>query len=137
MELGIDRLFSAVVRTTMKRLIITFCAVLGGLELGCGLGVEPANPFRTLAEMSVTGSGQQQSGSAGSQSTPPAVFRASMDVVLNNHHTEADLNTSFLAWVDPGSVRTADQQEELLNSNYIRGPAGLVRQRRIRLHRAR
>ncbi|MBU0617164.1 MAG: hypothetical protein KKI02_05570, partial [Planctomycetes bacterium] len=46
-------------------------------------------------------------------------FRRLMTVTLANQHPMAELNTSFLAWVSPSSIRSGEQQDELLENGYI------------------
>jgi len=88
---------------------------------GCGGAPASGNPFLTLAEMSGGQVGQDRpsgGGGGGGQQAQPVAFRGSINVTFNNN-SNYELDTSFLAWVAPGSVRTAEQQEELLNSNYV------------------
>ena len=94
--------------------VLLVCAITG-----CGGAPTPANPFMTLAERSGAGASQNRpSGGSSGQQAQSTAFRASMNVTFNNN-SGYELDTSFLAWVAPGGVRTAEQQEELLNSNYI------------------
>ncbi len=46
-------------------------------------------------------------------------FRRSMTVTFVNNHVDADLDTSFVAWVETGSIRDADQQDALLRDGYV------------------
>ena len=48
-----------------------------------------------------------------------ARFRRSMTVNFVNNHVDADLTTSFVAWVDISSIRDADQQDALLRDGYV------------------
>ncbi len=105
----------------MKRRRI-FAAIGVGLMLG---GCVPAsdfltNPYLTLTEtLGVSATGSDTDGSGSSSSSSETAFRLLMTVTFNNYHAEAELDTSFLAWVNIGSVRTASQQEALLNSGYV------------------
>ncbi len=54
-------------------------------------------------------------GGAGSADT----FRQSIAVRFANTHAGAILDTSFVAWIEVGSVRSASQQDALLRSGYV------------------
>jgi hypothetical protein len=92
----------------------------GLLYAGCTGGIDPANPFLTLAEKTGATVGQAgESGGGGTGGEAQAAFRAPLTITFRNNHPSAELNTSMVAWVDLSSVRTADQQEELINAGYI------------------
>ena len=93
--------------------------LLGVITLGgCpGSGGE-RNPFMSATEEYGTtlGSNEQDQGSTGQSTT--AVFRRAVTVTLSNSNPVAELNVSMAAWVSPSSIRSADQQDELLANGY-------------------
>ena len=40
-------------------------------------------------------------------------------VTLANNHPTAELNTSFAAWVNPNSIRSGQQQDELIANGFV------------------
>lgn len=42
-----------------------------------------------------------------------------MTVTFRNNHTTAELRTSFAAWVNSSSIRSAQQQDALLSGGYV------------------
>jgi len=97
--------------------------VMCGLVLACGactqLGVE-RNPFLTYAEVFGIGGTSSTTpggtpGGAGTEET----FRRPLVLTFENHHSSAVLDTSFIAWVEVGNIRSADQQDALLRGGYV------------------
>ncbi|MBN2447446.1 MAG: hypothetical protein JXO22_12010 [Phycisphaerae bacterium] len=92
--------------------------------LGCPFGTDQttANPFVVLTEQQLIESNADTPGggtSAGGGTAAQTVFRADMTVTFANNHPAADLDFNFIAWVSPGSIHTADDQDELWDSGYI------------------
>lgn len=78
------------------------------------------NPYLTFSEafgLSAVVPGEDD-GEGGGGEQGQALFRRMMTVTFNNNHSEAELNTKFLAWVRPGSIRSAEQQDLLLTDGY-------------------
>jgi len=90
---------------------------------GCA-GSTVTNPFLTAAE--VFGNASNSSGNSGSGTggtvTSTARFRDPMELTLANaaNPANADLNTTLIAWVNASSVRSGEQQEALLNGQFVR-----------------
>lgn len=112
----------------MNRLIGS--ALLCGLALvtGCTGGNGTTNPFLTYAEALGVGSsgGSSGSGSNGSTGqTSAQIFRRAMTVTFANAHPTADLEFNYVAWVNTSSIRSAEQQDELLANGYVQLRADL------------
>lgn len=56
-------------------------------------------------------------GTAGSEAS--GRFRRDTVITLRNNHTSADLNVSLMAWVNVSSIRSAQQQDALLQNGYV------------------
>jgi len=105
--------------TRLGWVILAAAAVTMG---GCPFGSGQRNPFIPLTEefgarsltTADTGTTTGRRGNAATEQ-----FRATMSVTLANLHPDDEVNTSFMAWVLPSSIRSADQQDALLNSNYV------------------
>ncbi len=92
-------------------LVIVGCASVGG-----------RNPFQTLTDLFGASSttGQTTTGQTGATGTAAqTTFRKTMTVTFANDQPTAELNVSFVAWVNVSSIRSADQQDALFNSGYI------------------
>lgn len=103
----------------MTRSVHLGCLLAVVLLAGCGGGQE-INPFLTLAENLGAfdeDQGIQQPGGGGERLA--AQFRRNMTVTLRNNHQTAELNVSLAAWINPGSIRSADQQDQLLAGGYV------------------
>jgi hypothetical protein len=90
--------------------------VVGGCPLQSSQAV---NPFITYADE--YGIGQQptnagQSGAAGVGGGD--VFRKEMTLTFTNKNAAAIVESSFVAWVEVSSIRSASQQEALLRGGY-------------------
>lgn len=102
-----------------------WACVLGAAALGVAGGCPPGqierNPFVTLAEeYGVPGTGDDAGGGGqGGGQAAETRFRRSMTVTFINNHPDAELHTSFVAWVDVGSLRSADDQDALLRDGYV------------------
>jgi hypothetical protein len=96
--------------------------LLGGLlgVVSCTPVTTEVNPFLAYAdEFGVAGQQQQTAaGGAPSGGAAAATFRRDATISFRNNHTEAELNVSFVAWVDVSSIRSADQQDALLASGF-------------------
>jgi hypothetical protein len=66
--------------------------------------------------------GQQQSSSSsnngGSGADALGRFRLDQTVTFKNNYGDAEVNFSFIAWVNVSSIRNADQQDALLRGGY-------------------
>jgi hypothetical protein len=56
-------------------------------------------------------------GGSGGEATD--TFRRTMNVTLANNNRDAELNVLFAAWINPSSIRSADQQDLLLTAGYV------------------
>ena len=106
-----------------RKLLLLGCAALG--LGGCPLGAtfDERNAFLTFTDTfgasATRPDGQGGAGAGGGTVPLEATFRKTMMVVLANLHPTAELQTSFAAWVLPSSIRSADQQDELLRGGYV------------------
>lgn len=92
-------------------LVISGCAPVGGST--------ERNPFLILTEtFGAPPVGDEESG-AGGGTLVEGEFRGTMNVNFANNHPDADLNVLFAAWVNLNSIRSAEQQDDLLNSGYV------------------
>lgn len=105
----------------MKRLFgLGVCGGLGLLLLGGCPGSDVRNPYLTYIEEYVGTTGGATGGTgAGSGSTATAAFRDTATLTFRNNHAAATVDTSFVAWVNVGSLRSAEQQEALLAGGYV------------------
>ena len=99
---------------------VLILAGLAGVILGCPTSTTPPNAY--LAYTDTYGiAGEQQTAAPG---TGPAgvgagaTFRQSMALTFQNANPQADLKTSFVAWVSVSSIRSAAQQDALLSAGY-------------------
>lgn len=106
----------------MRALALTLALLAPVLLSGCpGQIGDERNPFLTATESygaALFGAGEEDGGGAAGAALDVG-FRRLMTVTLANHHPTAELNTSFMAWVSPGSIRSGEQQDELLENGYI------------------
>lgn len=102
---------------SVRRLALLGLAVLVGL--GCAPVSLERNPFLTYAGafgfLDVGDDGA--SGRRGD--TGEEIFRDEMNVTFVNLHNGAHVSTSYVAWVNVSSVRSADQQDALLRAGYV------------------
>jgi hypothetical protein len=100
---------------------VRFTLILGGslLLVSCTSATLERNPFLGYTEeygvagqTTVTPGGQ--AGGTGAEET----FRRPLTLTFINAHTGATLETSFVAWVEVSSVRSAGQQDSLLRNGY-------------------
>ena len=108
----------------MMRVTTTIAALgLAGLLLaGCpGTSGTTGNPFITITEYGLiqpSAGTVTQAGRSGIGSAVAPVFRREMAITFANTNRAADLNTNFVAWVYPSSIRSAAQQDALFDSGY-------------------
>jgi hypothetical protein len=77
------------------------------------------NPFLGYTEeYGIAGQQQTQQGGAATGTSAVETFRRPLTVSFRNNHTSADLNVSFVAWVETSSIRSAEQQDVLLSSGF-------------------
>lgn len=93
-------------------LVVVVCGCVG--QTG-----ETRNPFLTATETFGTSvvTTEEQQGTSGAATE--AEFRQVLQVTLANNHQTAELNTSFVAWVSPSSIRSGAQQDALLSGGYV------------------
>jgi len=91
------------------------------VAVGCiGQTLNERNPFLTATETygaSLLLLEEEEGAGRGAEVEAP--FREPMTVTLANNNPQADVQVRLAAWVNVGSVRTAEQQDELLASGYV------------------
>ena len=85
------------------------------------------NPFATLSdnglvEANITTESSDVSTGAAAGADADVSFRDTMTVSFVNTATDRTLSTNFIAWVEPGNVRTETQRDSLISSGYIEIP---------------
>jgi hypothetical protein len=98
-------------------------ALLAPLAMMAGCPAETLGPnaFLTFTEAfgaSAFNQSDEDLGAGGGVAAQ-AAFRQQMTFTLANNHPDADLNVSVIAWISPSSIRSADQQDELLDSGFV------------------
>lgn len=97
--------------------------VAGGMSLVVFSGCIPAGSERSAFETQTQEfglvSGDTTPPSGGGSGTSTTGFRRDLRLVLNNTDPDSDVVTSFVAWVSPASIRSADQQDALINGGYV------------------
>jgi hypothetical protein len=105
----------------MRTLSLTIVLLSVALLSGCpGLTTVERNAFLTAAESygaSLFGDSGEGGGGGGTEAETG--FRSMLTLTLANHESDAELNTSFIAWVSPSSIRSGTQQDALLEGGYI------------------
>lgn len=78
------------------------------------------NPFLTMIDEFGMASGEEgEGGDGGGGTVAQDEFRRTMTVTFLNNHESAEVELSFAAWVNVSSIRTAEQQDALLNGGYV------------------
>ena len=113
------------------RSVLTLVAVVAAIGLaGCLQTVsDERNAFLAFTETfgaSLIGDQPGGGGGGGGGGTTDQ-FRAQLTLTVANNDQVADLNVSFLAWVEASSIRTAEQQDALITNGYVQ----LTREERI------
>lgn len=108
----------------MKRIVLLTVAVAVWTLAGCP-GTQDSgqvNPFLTLTERGFfsTDTSDITTPGGGTGDDAEAVFRQDMQVQFVNLSTRYDLSFRYVAWVLPSSVSTTDEEEALINGNYVR-----------------
>lgn len=105
----------------MKWLVCTGVAGLLLVALGGCPGSDVRNPYLTYIEEYVgsTGGATGDTGSGSAGSSAAGTFRDDVSLTFRNNHADAILDTSFVAWVNVNSLRSAEQQEALLAGGYV------------------
>ncbi|MCK4340933.1 MAG: hypothetical protein KAY37_04340 [Phycisphaerae bacterium] len=106
----------------MKRVCILCYLPFLILTAGCPDNVQQINPYLTYAEtFGVGGTSEEDApqGMGGQGAGLAPTFRQLMAVTFQNNHPSAELNVSFVAWVDVSRIRSADQQDALLAGGYM------------------
>ena len=104
----------------MRWVAVMTGVVLAGVLGGCPSASTSTNPFLQYSEtFGITGKQQEpNSTSAGTGTQQQATFRRALKVTFRNNNPAFELNTSFIAWVNLNSIRSADQQDALLKNGY-------------------
>lgn len=109
--------------TAVLMLLGAFGMGLAGCTGTLSSASSPRDPFVTYLEQfgAATASSTNTTTSSGSGATTlnSALFRRNLTVSLVNSNPERSLETLFLAWVELGSVRSGEQQDELLRAGYV------------------
>lgn len=78
------------------------------------------NPFVTATEQFGGASSGTDGGDEGGAGVEvEGQFRQTMTLTLANNHPDAELNTSFILWVNPGSINSVEDENALLLSGYV------------------
>ncbi|MFO0838713.1 MAG: hypothetical protein U1D55_09305 [Phycisphaerae bacterium] len=105
----------------MTRITRALAGLLPVVVAGCGIPSE-RNPFLTFTEefgLGVLGTTTSNQGTGAQGATTTGTFRRTMTITLANNSPSGQLRTSLAAWVNPSSIRTADQQDALLTGGYV------------------
>jgi hypothetical protein len=103
----------------MRSFWLSLCPIVALLSGGCPQ--DQRNPFLTVSEeFGASSSGSDGTGgSGGGGSAATGAFRRSMTLTLENTNPDAELNVSVAAWVNTGSIRSAEQQDSLIANGYV------------------
>lgn len=109
------------------KLRLATLALLAGVFVvagGCPQGTSTEqNPFLTLAETFGLGSRTTTSSTTttgnGATTTVAQQFRQKSTFTFKNNHPAASVDFSWVAWVNVGSIRSADQQDALFAGGFI------------------
>ncbi len=102
----------------LGRLGILCCGLLG-VAGACTQTFTERNPFLGYTEeYGVAGQAQTNTGGAAGGVAAESAFRRDTVVTFRNNHPSADVNFSFVAWVNVSSIRSADQQDALLRGGF-------------------
>lgn len=90
------------------------------ISLGACIQSVETNPFLTFTEEFSNQSSRNNNDNTNSGGDVAGVdFRRDMTLSLINAHDSADVNVAVAAWVNPGSIRSAEQQDALLRGGYV------------------
>jgi hypothetical protein len=102
----------------LGRLGILCCGLLG-VAGACTQSFTDKNPFLGYTEeYGVAGQTQTNTGGTAGGVAAESAFRRDSVVTFSNNQPSADVNFSFVAWVNVSSIRSADQQDALLRDGY-------------------
>ncbi len=87
--------------------------------LGCSPLAVQVNPYLTLSEFFGVPIERDTGESAAGGLATEATFRRQLTVTFNNNNPNAEVDTSFVAWVNVSSIRSAQQQDALLDDGYV------------------
>ncbi len=90
---------------------------------GCIGTIGETNGFVTLVEdllnVPIGGDGGDGGGGGGGGGAEDVAFRRDMSLTLANNAAGADLNVWLAAWVEASSIRSAEQQDALIDAGYV------------------
>src|SRR5262245_15956230 len=115
----------------MRRILgVVACLVLLTVG-GCMQSVDQRSAFAQYAEQFGAPAGVTETddnhGSGTSASSNERQFRRSMTVTIANNDPDVELNIGMAAWVNTGSIRSANQQDALIDAGFVQ----LTREARI------
>ena len=89
---------------------------------------ETVNPYLGYTETYGVAGAQQAATTSGGGSGVGTTegFRQNLTITFRNNHPTAELNTTVVAWVNLGSIRSAQQQDALLASGYVQLPQAVT-----------
>jgi hypothetical protein len=96
------------------------CSVLLLLLAGCIPSTSERNPFWTVTETyGISAGTETEAPGGGPGAEAEGEFRRDLTLTLTNNHETANMETSFAAWVNVSSIRSAEQQDALLRGGYV------------------
>jgi len=102
------------------RLVFIAATSLAALLLwGCTGIYAERNPFLSYSDhYGIAGQQEESTDGGGTGMEVAGRFRRDLTITFRNNSTQADLNTTLVAWVNPSSIRSAQQQDALLRAGY-------------------
>lgn len=88
---------------------------------GCGDSpTSQQNPYLTFTDtFGISSEIGEDDVDAAKGAAADEIFRLPITLTMTNNHPTADLETSFVAWVEIGNVRNMEQEDALLRDGYI------------------
>jgi hypothetical protein len=103
----------------LRHSLIWLCSALTAL-MACQSQVSERNPFLGYTEeYGVPGESTTTTTSGSGTASGTTLFRAEQVLTFRNNNQDADLFVTFVAWVNVGSIRSADQQDALLRGGFM------------------
>lgn len=106
----------------MVRWLVVSAVIVGGLLVAaCAPFASETNPYLTLTETFGPSGGDNANDNSGGGGGSPIeeAFRREMVLTFANNNPDATLNVAVIAWVNSGSIRSAEQQDALLRGGYV------------------